>query len=86
MFKTRVRSIMEYCWPIWQGAPKVALSKLDTIQRKACKIMGKTRDVIPDLNLQSLAHRRKISGLCQVHHMVTSVAPPDVCKLLPSFN
>jgi hypothetical protein len=86
IFKTRVRSIMEYCGPIWQGAPKAALSKLDIIQRRACKIMGINQDVVADLNLQSLAHRRNISGLCQIHRMVSNVAPHGVCELLPCFR
>ena len=41
LFKTRVRSVMEYCSPIWQSAPKVVLRKLDTIQSKACKMIGR---------------------------------------------
>ena len=86
IFKTRVRSVMEYCGPIWQGAPKVALSKLDTIQRKACRVMGINQDVAASLNMQSLTHRRQISGLCQIHRMITNVAPSKVCELLPAFS
>jgi hypothetical protein len=36
-YKTRVRSGMEYCSPIWQNAPCTALNKLDTIQWKAIR-------------------------------------------------
>ena len=62
LYKTRVRSIMEYCWSygFWQNASKTALHKLDNIQRKACKTMGKHCDVIPELNLSSLQHYQDI--------------------------
>src|SRR6266566_658516 len=83
--KTRVRSAMEYCGPIWQNAPKIALRKMDIIQRKACRLMGNDQDVCLAMNLQSLEHRKKISGLCQLHRMVSGVAPAGVIDLLPSF-
>ena len=38
LYKTRVRSVMEYCGPIWQNAPKMSLNKLNAIQRKACRL------------------------------------------------
>ena len=85
LYKTRVRSVMEYCGPIWQNASKTALHKLDNIQRKACRSMGKHCDVIPELNLSSLQHRRDISALCQVHRMISGTAPPSVLELLPKF-
>jgi hypothetical protein len=85
LYKIKVRSIMEYCGPVWQGAHKTDLQKLDTIQRHACRLMGSKRDTIPELNLQSLNHRRDISSLCQIHRMVSGTAPNLVCQILPSF-
>ena len=85
LFKARVRSLMEYCGPIWQGAPKTTLNKLDCIQHKACKLMGKNQGTFPELNLQSLQHRRNISGLCKIYRMVSGIAPHSVCQLLPTY-
>jgi len=85
LYKTRVRSAMEYCCPIWQNAPKFALQKMDAIQRKACRLMGIDQDVCPAMNIQSLEHRRNVSGLCQLHRMVSGTAPIDVIDLLPPF-
>lgn len=47
--------------------------------------MGARQELLPELKLQSLEHQRNISGLCQVHRMVSSIAPRSVCDLLPAF-
>ena len=76
---------MEYCGPVLQGAYKTDFQNLDAIQRRACRLMGNSNDIIYKLNVQSLNHRRNVSGLCQIYHMVSGVAPCKVCQLLPSF-
>ena len=86
LYKTKVRSLMEYCGPVWQSASVTALKKLDVIQRKACKILGTKGDVCLKFNLDSLQHRRKVSGLCQIYRMVSGVAPNKVCELLPPYD
>ena len=55
---------MEYCGPVWQGATKTALKKLDFIQSKACRFLDTKDDVCLNFNLDSLQHRRTVSGLC----------------------
>ena len=55
------------------------------IQRKVCHIIGKKQNVISEYNIESLEQRRNVSGMCQIHEMVTGVAPPTVIELLP-FN
>ena len=37
-------------------------------------------------NLDSLEHRHKVSGLCQIYRMVSGVAPSKVCELLPPYD
>ena len=86
LYKTKVRSVMEYCGPLWQGAPKTVLMKLDTIQRKACRFLGAERDACTKFNIDSLQHRRTVSGLCQIHRMVSGIAPSIVCELLPHYD
>ena len=44
------------------------------------------QDVIPEYNINILEQRINVSGMCQIHKMVTGVAPPTIIKLLPSFN
>ena len=55
---------------------------MDAIQRKACRLIGTDQGVYPAMNIQSLEHRRNVSGLCQ-HRMVSGTAPVDVIDLLP---
>ena len=86
LYKTKVRSLMEYCGPVWQGATETALKKLDVIQSKACRFLGSKRDVCLKFNLDSLEHRRTVSGLCQIYRMVSGVAPSRVCELLPLYD
>jgi len=86
LYKCRVRSVMEYCGPIWQNAPKCFISKLDSIQRKACRIIGVNGDTCPQMNIHSLQHRRNVSGLAQFHRMVNGVAPKAVSQLLPLYR
>lgn len=77
---------MEYCGPVWQGATKTALKKLDFIQSKACRFLDTKDDVCLNFNLDSLQHRRTVSGLCQIYRMVSGVAPSRVCGLLPPYD
>jgi len=63
----------------------MVLGKLDTIQHKAGKLLGKIGDMCPDLNLYNLEHHHTISGLCQIHYMINGVAPSGVYQLLPLF-
>ena len=86
LYKTRVRSLMEYCGPIWHSAPKTVLSKLDSIQRKACRLIGKNDDTFPELNIYSLDLRRNVSGLSQLHRMISGSAPSSLSFILPPFH
>jgi hypothetical protein len=82
VYKSHVRSRMEYLSPIWSGAlPKSStLDCLDKIQARAAKLVG------PDeaFKFQELAHRRGLSGLCFVHRLLHKVAPVSVLDLLPA--
>ena len=40
IYKSHVRSRMEYCCPIWMGASASSLALLDRVQAKAAKIIG----------------------------------------------
>ena len=39
-----------------------------------------------EFDLDSLEHHHTISGLCQIYHMVSGVAPARVCELLPPYD
>ena len=79
IYKTHVRSRMEYCSPLWLGAPASALQLLDRVQARAGKILGKQTA----LSLHYLAHRRGVSGMCLLHRILHGAAPPPLLDLCP---
>jgi hypothetical protein len=82
IYKSHVRSRMEYMGPIWGGAGSSVLESLNVIERAAKDIMG------PDQGkkLDSLAHRRGISTfkLSFLHRLVNGAAPIAVRDLRPA--
>jgi len=83
IYKCRVRSTMEYCGPIWENSSNEYLKKLDCIQNKALRLIGRKG---PELNIHNLQHRRNVSGLSQFYRMVCGMAPPSVTDLVPNFK
>jgi hypothetical protein len=81
IYKSHIRSRMEYCSPIWTGAPSTQLLKLDAVQKNAARIMGLKQARL----LQSLAHRRGVSGLCLTHRILHKTAPSAVHDLCPTI-
>jgi ribonuclease P/MRP protein subunit RPP40 len=83
VYKSHVRSRMEYLSPIWSGALPMSstLDCLDKIQARAAKLVGPNEA----FKFQELAHRRGISGLCFVHRLQHQVAPVSVLDLLPAL-
>eukprot|EP00732_Lithocolla_globosa_P003159 Lithocolla_globosa_v1_NODE_2393_length_2024_cov_88.494667.p1 type:complete len:439 gc:universal NODE_2393_length_2024_cov_88.494667:1444-128(-) len=85
LFKAFVRSRMEYGSPLWIGAP--GLNQLDLIQRRCCRLMGYPhQNSVKEMNVQTLQHRRLVSGLCMFFRMWAEIAPPDVTTLLPPLT
>jgi hypothetical protein len=64
LYKSCVRSSLEYAAPVWQGAAKSHLDKLDSIQNKTLKILNITDDQAIDYKIQPLKHRRDVASLC----------------------
>ena len=53
LYKSTIRSCMEYCCHVWAGAPSCYLELLDNLQKRICRTAG------PSLaaSLEHLAHR-----------------------------
>ena len=80
IYKSHVRSRMEYCCPISMGASASSLALLDRVQAKAAKIIGHAEAI----ELQSLAHRRGVAALSAMHRIVHHTAPAPVLPLCPA--
>jgi retron-type reverse transcriptase len=83
MYKTHVRSIMEYACPIWQGtAPKDVKARLDRVENEALRIIyGSVPESRP---VQTLEHRRDVATLSVFHGIVRRNAPRATRVLCPA--
>ena len=61
LYTAQVRSCMEYCCHLWDGSAKHQLEALDSVDRRARKIIGD--DLLTQHKLQDLEHRRKVACL-----------------------
>ncbi len=76
-YKAFVRSLMEYCSPLWTGAPASHLSRLHAVETKAFQIIGISHDEAESLGL-SLSHCRQVSGLSVFYHLLSSHGIPSL--------
>ncbi|CAH2209118.1 jg20570 [Pararge aegeria aegeria] len=56
LYQAQVRSCMEYCSHIWDGSAKYQLDALDSVDRRARRLIGNDLKVS---RLQSLENRRR---------------------------
>ena len=85
IYKAQVRSIMEYACLSWMSASQTVLSQLDSIQRKALRIIGvNVADAAEKLAIDSLHHRRQVAATTVLYKMHTSHSPADLRAMLPS--
>ena len=84
VYKSQVRSVMEYASLSWMNASPTHLSQLDNIQKKALKIIGVDEaTALSRLNISSLLHRRQVAAVTVLFKMQTSHCPEDLSALLP---
>jgi hypothetical protein len=80
IYKSHIRSVMEYACPIWMCGPKDSLARLDRVQAKAIKLIGATHS----RNIQELSHRRSVAGFCVMHRLTHRAAPAALHDLCPA--
>ena len=66
---------MEYCSPLWAGAPASHLSRLHAVETKAFQIIGFSHDEAESVGL-SLSHRRQVGGLSVFYRLLFGLASP----------
>ena len=84
LYNAQIRPCLEYGSHLWRRASKYSLANLDTIQKRAVRLID---DYALTDSLDSLAHRRNVSalsifyryyhGLCSDE--LKSVIPPKAC-------
>ncbi|KAI8514470.1 hypothetical protein Bbelb_070610 [Branchiostoma belcheri] len=66
------------------GASATSLKILDSIQKKALRIIGvNEHDARTELSIPSLLHRRQVAAVSLIYKMHMSTCPPDLKKMLP---
>ena len=59
IYKSSIRSCMEYCCHVWAGAPSCYLGVLDKLQKRICRAVGP----LLATSLEPLAHPRNVATL-----------------------
>ena len=84
-YKAFVRSLMEYCSPLWAGAPASHLSPLHAVETKAFRIIGISCDEAESLGPSlSLTAGRSVVFLSST--VSSPVSPPVLClRFVPTI-
>ena len=80
LYKAQIRPSLEYCSHVWSSAPKHTLRLLDSIQKRAIRLIGD-----PELtaNLESLEHRRRVGDLALFYRYFHGKCSSDLARLIP---
>ena len=83
LFKTMVRSRLEYCCPVWNPVKIADIQKLENVQRSFIRKIVGLKDMsywdrLKKLKLLSLQRRRERYCIIQVWKMINNHAPNDV--------
>ena len=81
-YKAFLCSLMEYCSPLWAGAPASHLSQLHAVETKAFRIIVISRDEAESFGL-SLSYRRQVGGLSVFFCLLSGLTPTAVSMICP---
>lgn len=81
LYKGQVRPHMEYCSHLWAGAPAYQLDPLDSVQRRATRIVDD-----PNLTdgLEPLSLRRDIGSLCVFYRLYNGECSEELFDMVPT--
>ncbi|KAI8485838.1 hypothetical protein Bbelb_363900 [Branchiostoma belcheri] len=83
VYKAQARSVMEYASLCWMSAPATSLGLLDSVQRRALKIIGTNeQEARLTLNIPSLQHRRQVAAAALLYKMHTDTCPAGLKTML----
>ena len=80
LYKAQIRPSLEYCSHVWSSAPKHTLRLLDSIERRAIRLIG---DHELTKNLDSLEHRRQVGDLTLFYRYFHGKCSADLALLIP---
>ena len=79
LYKSTIRSCMEYCCHVWAGAPSYYLELLDKLQKRICRAAG------PSLaaSLECLTHCRNVASLNLFYRYYFGRCSSELTQLVP---
>ena len=80
IYKAQIRPVLEYCSHIWSAAPKHTLKLLDSVQKRAIRLVG---DTSLTNSLTTLEHRRKISDLSLFYRYFHGRCSSEMSSIVP---
>ena len=81
-YKAFISSLMEYCSPLWAGAPASHLSRLHAVETKAFRFIGISCGEAESFGF-SLSHRRQVGSLSVFYFILYGLAPSAVSAIRP---
>ena len=83
LYKSTIRSCMEYCCHVWAGAPSCYFELLDKLQKRICRIVGP----LLAASLEPLAHRGNVAGLSLFYRYYFGRCSSELAQMVPvSFS
>ena len=86
-YKAAVRPLLEYCSPLFSGAPNSILSKLDRFEHKCITMITSDPARYAEIAAKedSLEARRQIGSLTYLSKLAARLAPTPVSSLVPQY-
>ncbi|CAH2084689.1 unnamed protein product [Euphydryas editha] len=81
LYKSQVRPHMEYCSHLWAGAPAYQLGPLDSVQRRAVRIVD---DPILTSDIEPLSLRRDLASLCVLYRLYNGLCSEELFEMMPT--
>ena len=75
IYKSMIRSKMEYASSAWIGATPTSLGQLDSIQNRAKRVIGLPTNEYEDHRMQPSSHRRAVGAATFFYRMFYKEAP-----------
>ena len=78
LYKSTIRSCIEYCCHIWAGAPSCYLELLEKLQKRICRTVGPFA-----ASLEPMTHRRNVASLCLFYWYYFGRSSSETVELVP---
>ena len=79
LYKSTIRPCMKCCCHVWTGAPNCCLELLDKLQKRICRIGGRSLAA----SLEPLTHRRNLASLSLFYRYYFGRCSSELAQLVP---